>query len=79
MFAIVVLLGFEHSLHLIGYRVVWIVAKVGRNLIGGGKERRACPTRHVEDLLIRCLLRHLDWINGAHYQEPRQSWSASST
>jgi len=66
MLPIMQLLRLAQSLHLVGHRVVRIVSKVGRDFIGGGQQRRAGPSRNIENLLILGLLRHLYRVYRAH-------------
>lgn len=68
MLPIMQLLRFEKSLHLVGHRVVGVVAKVGRDLVGGRQQGRARPTRYVQDFLIRSLLRHLHRVDCTHFK-----------
>ena len=66
MFSIMELLSIEKSLYLIWNSIVWIISKVWRDLVcrceGGG----AGPAGDVENLLIRGLLSHLNWIDRSH-------------
>lgn len=62
------LLSLEQALDLVGNRVVRVIAKVRRDFIGSRQKRRAGPTRDVQHLLVRRLLRHLHRINGPHCQ-----------
>ena len=67
MLSVMKLLSFEHTLHLVRYGVVWVVSKIRRDLIRGSQRGGASPTRNVQGLLVRCLLRHLHWVNCSHY------------
>ena len=64
--SVVQLLGFEETLYLVGHGVIRVVPKVWRDFIGGCEDGRARPAGNVQDLLVRCLLGHLDWINRTH-------------
>ena len=65
--AIMELLSLEEPLHLVWDGVVWVIAKVGGDFVGGGQDRRARPPGDVKHLLIRSLLGHLHRVNGTHY------------
>ncbi len=60
------LLRFEQSLHLIGYGIVWIVAKIWRDFVGRREYGRAGPAGNVEHFLVRSLLGHLYRIDSSH-------------
>ena len=56
----------SQALDLVGNSVVWVVAEIGRDFIGGCQDGGAGPAGDVEDFLVGCLLGHLDWVNGSH-------------
>lgn len=60
------LLCFEKSLDLVGYRVVRIITEIRRNFICCCEDGRTCPARDVKDLLVECLLGHLNGVDGTH-------------
>lgn len=60
------LLRFEQPLHLIGYRIVGIIAEVWGDVVGSSEDGRTCPTRDVKYLLVGGLLGHLNRIDSTH-------------
>lgn len=67
LFPVMHLLSLEQPLDLVRDGVVWIIAKVGGDLVGRRQEGRARPTRDIQDLLVGGLLGHLHGINGTHW------------
>ena len=59
-------LGLSQALDLVGNGVIWVVAEVGRDFVGGCEDGGAGPAGDVEDFLVRGLLSHLDWVDGSH-------------
>lgn len=75
---IVHLLRLEQPLDLVRHCVVGVVTEIRRDFVGGRQQRRACPARDIQDLLVGGLLGHLYGINGTHYEVSVQSESTAA-